>query len=273
MPLRSAPRPSAGPIRKNPEPSRNSPSGRPETGDVQAVPSGCRYAYNLGDIGSIVGIAMDLSRPMRVVTPTLDGDVLVVLAGTDAPLTGRQVHLLLGRASEAGVRQALGRLVEQGIVVRSPAGRAHLYRLNREHLAAPHVIALAGLRAALIERLRGELAGWGVRPALAVLFGSAARRESDEWSDLDLLVVRPAGIHADDPRWRAQVDELARRAHAWTGNDAEVLEYGEEELPARLAAEPVLAAAARDGVALAGSLSRLRAGPSERTPRSARAGP
>jgi len=209
---------------------------------------------------------MDLSRPMRVVTPTLDGDVLVVLAGTDAPLTGRQVHRILGRASEAGVRQALERLVEQGIVLRASAGRAHLYRLNREHIAAPHIEALAGLRAVFIERLRSELDGWAVHSPLAVLFGSAARRESDERSDLDLLVVRPAGTDADDPRWRRQIEELLRRARAWTGSYAEVLELGEEELPARRATEPVLAAAARDGVPLSGPLSLLRPGPSERTP-------
>ena len=68
---------------------------------------------------------MDLSRPMRVVTPTLDGDVLVVLAGTDAPLTGRQVHTVLGRASETGVRMALERaavVAEKRCIVGSALG-------------------------------------------------------------------------------------------------------------------------------------------------------
>lgn len=196
---------------------------------------------------------MDLSRPMRVVTPTLDGDVLQTLAGTDAPLTGRQVHALMGRASETGVRRTLDRLVEQGTVLRWPAGRAHLYRLNRDHLAAPHVVALAGLRGALLDRLRRELEGWEVSPRWAVLFGSSARNESDERSDLDLAIVRPAGIDVDEPRWRGQVDALCLRVQSWTGNAAEVLEYGEDELSRPLAREPVLAAAVAEGVTLAGA--------------------
>jgi predicted nucleotidyltransferase len=208
---------------------------------------------------------MNLSRPMRVVTPTLDGDVLVVLARTDAPLTGRQVHALLGRASEPGVRRVLDRLVEQGVVLRSAAGRAHLYRLNREHLAAPHIEALAALRSTLIERLRSQLEAWSIRSPLAALYGSTARGESDEESDLDLLVIRPASTDPDDPCWRGQVEELERKTRAWTGSDAEVLELGEDELAGRRASEHVLASAARDGVALAGSLSLLKRSPRGRT--------
>lgn len=202
---------------------------------------------------------VDLARPLRVVTPTLDGDVLSVLCATSAPLTGRQVHRLLGRASEGGVRQALERLARQGVVRREEAGRAHLYSLNREHLAAPHICALAELRGELIDRLRSEIGAWTISPPVAVLFGSTARDEARERSDLDLLVVRPDGVAADDPRWRDQLERLAGQAHAWTGNEAEILEWEERDLPRVLGREPVLAAAAREGVALAGSVQRLRA--------------
>jgi predicted nucleotidyltransferase len=144
-------------------------------------------------------------------------------------------------------------------VRREEAGRAHLYSLNREHLAAPHICALAELRGELIDRLRSEIGAWTISPPVAVLFGSTARDEARERSDLDLLVVRPDGVAADDPRWRDQLERLAGQAHAWTGNEAEILEWEERDLPRVLGREPVLAAAAREGVALAGSVQRLRA--------------
>jgi hypothetical protein len=78
---------------------------------------------------------MDFSRPLGVVSPTLDGDVLTVLAAADEEFSGRRIQRLLGHSSEPGVRKAAERLVEQGVVLRRPAGRAKLYRLNRQHLA------------------------------------------------------------------------------------------------------------------------------------------
>lgn len=53
---------------------------------------------------------MDLSRPLTVIVPTVDADVLAVLARATASFTGRQVHQIAGRHSERGVRIALDRL-------------------------------------------------------------------------------------------------------------------------------------------------------------------
>src|SRR4051794_10747130 len=100
---------------------------------------------------------MDLSRPYTALCPSLDGDVLVTLAGTRRPLTGREVARLAGRRSHVGVRDVLARLVEQGLVDRQEAGSALLYTLNREHLAAPAVAVLAGMRSDLVRRLRTEI--------------------------------------------------------------------------------------------------------------------
>lgn len=191
---------------------------------------------------------------MRTVTPTLDGDVLRVLARANASFTGRQVHRLIGRASETGVRRALERLVDQGVVLRTPAGQAYLYRLNREHLAADHIVALATLTGTLISLLRSEVAGWAVASPAVVLFGSTARGEADEHSDVDLLVLRSPDVDPDDHEWRSQLEALADRVRAWTGNDAEILEYAEHEAdPDR---EPMIADADREGVVIAGSLRR-----------------
>ena len=201
---------------------------------------------------------MDFSRPFHVVSPSLDGDVLAVLSRADATITGAQVHRLVGHSSDEGVRKALERLVRQGIVEREAAGPAYLYSLNREHLAARWVEGLAGLSRQLVERLRENLESWRPKPAVALLFGSVARGEATNDSDLDLLLIRPDSVDGDDPTWRGQVLELQRAATAWTGNEARVVEYAERELTDLVGKEPFLEQAATEGIELVGSLRAFR---------------
>jgi predicted nucleotidyltransferase len=173
---------------------------------------------------------MDFRRPLSVVAPTLDGDVLGVLAGADEEFTGRRIHRVLGHGSEHGVRKAADRLVEQGIVSRRQAGQAKLYSLNRSHLAAPYVEGLGSLRAQLVERLKESVGDWRKPPAYAFLFGSVARGEAGPESDLDLFVVRRRDTRATFPRWQGQITALEREATDWTGNEARVIEYGKDDL-------------------------------------------
>jgi predicted nucleotidyltransferase len=201
---------------------------------------------------------MDLARPFGVVTPTVDGDVLTVLAGADAAFTGRQVHQLVGRHSESGVRKALQRLTGQGIVTAYRVGHADVYALNRDHLAAPHIVAIAALRSELLSRMADDVRSWTVRPVFVALFGSAARGDMTDESDVDLFVVRPDTIGIDDDEWRTQLDRLSQHVHRWTGNDARVLELGEEEVRAGLQQRArVLRDVRTDGLTLFGSRSYL----------------
>lgn len=165
---------------------------------------------------------MELQHPLAVVTPTLDGDVLCVLAGADAAFTGRQVARLLPDHSQKGVQNVLRRLVEQGIVTMVVAGPAHLYSLNREHLAASHIVGLCQLKRQLRHRVAELVQGWSVPAEAVILFGSAARSEMRPASDIDLFVVRPASV--DEDAWVEQTTELAERVSAWTGNDARTVE-------------------------------------------------
>lgn len=201
---------------------------------------------------------MDFRRPFRAITPTLDGDVLAVLAGADAEFTGRQVHGLVKHGSERGVRNALDRLAQQGVALSRRAGGAKHYRLNPEHLATPWVKGLAGMRVQLLERLTETVERWEEQPALAVLFGSVARDEATESSDLDILIVRPVRDGIDSTVWEAQLGELERAATAWSGNDARVLEYGVHELGNGSKAETVIREAVQGGVVVSGSLPELR---------------
>lgn len=197
---------------------------------------------------------MDVAHPYTAICPTLDSGVLSVLAGTTRPLTGREIARLLGRRSHSGVLDALNRLAEHGVVDREEAGRALLFTLNREHLAAPAVDVLAGMRSELLTRLRGAVDSWEVAPVHVSMFGSAARGEGDASSDIDLFVVRPKGVEGEEPRWRGQLDHLARLVERWTGNRAGIAEAGEEEI-ARLRSEepPIVAELRSDAIAIAGT--------------------
>jgi predicted nucleotidyltransferase len=196
---------------------------------------------------------MDVAHPYRAVCPTVDGDVLMALAGTTMSMTGRQVAALTGRSSHSGVLSVLNRLAEHGLVDRVELNRAFLFSLNREHLAYPAVVALARLRAALLGQIQEEFKTWEVAPAHASLFGSFARGDGDTHSDIDLLVVRPTAVAAEHARWREQLDGLTGKISRWTGNRAAILEASETELT-RLATDesPIVAQLRADAIVLSG---------------------
>jgi predicted nucleotidyltransferase len=196
---------------------------------------------------------VDIARPYVAISPGIEGEVLVVLAGTTAPLTGRQIAGLARRGTSPSVSAVLDRLVEHGLVERQHAGRAYLHTLNRAHVAAPVVELLAGLRAELLRRLRDALERWQPAPVHASMFGSAARADGDTESDIDLLIVRPADVDEEDLAWRAQLDALNDAVYSWTGNDASVVELGDEDIGRlRRNPPPILADLRADGIDLAG---------------------
>jgi DNA-binding transcriptional ArsR family regulator len=202
---------------------------------------------------------MDLSHPLELIAHRVDGRILEVLSRADGAFTGRQVHALIGDHSVSGVQAGLDRLRRQGIVTAEPAGRAILYRLNTDHLAAAHVRGLAHLRHELLRRLRSELESWNPRPLAAYLFGSTARRDSTVDSDVDICLVRPREIgDPDRPDWQDQVMALPRKVTAWTGNDTRVVEFGEDEVRSRAGHDDPLLVSIRDeGIHLVGNESVL----------------
>jgi predicted nucleotidyltransferase len=201
---------------------------------------------------------MDVSDPTRAVTPTLDGPVLAVLAAAGRPMTVGQVAAQSVRGSEIGIRRSLARLVEQGIVRATLMGRNQVHEFNREHVAADVAVLLAGLRNTLWDRFRSEFKAWKVRPLYACAFGSAARGDGDETSDIDLFLVHPpfrgekkpprltptiksqladavgtfvATSPENDPapQWERQVDQLRDDVERWTGNSLQVVDISFHE--------------------------------------------
>ncbi|NIK56683.1 nucleotidyltransferase domain-containing protein [Kribbella shirazensis] len=141
-----------------------------------------------------------------------------------------------------------------GVVTAEPAGRARLYTLNRDHVAAPAIDQLAQLRDILLKRIKAEAESWEI-PAKAVwLFGSTARGEGDADSDLDLLIVRPDDIDDSDPSWLEQVETLAAHATRWSGNSCEVVEYSAQEVRDLIGhKERIVGELRRDAVPITGS--------------------
>lgn len=158
--------------------------------------------------------------------------MLSVLAGTTSALTGRAVARRVPHASPGGVARVLDVLVRGGLVTRTDAGSAALYRLNREHLAAPAVEQLAGMRLELVRRLREFCASTPAKPLSAYLYGSAARGDGDEDSDIDVLLVWPYeyGPGSVGEPTDGVLGDLAHSIQLWTGNTPSIIEYSMEEL-------------------------------------------
>lgn len=198
---------------------------------------------------------MELGRPLSTITPTLDGDVLAVLARSDVAFTTGQLHRVLQRHSEGGIRKVLTRLVKQGVVQSDRVGNAFNYRLNRDHLATEYIIGLANLQGKLLKRIEDRFDSWRLPPVYAAVFGSAARGSMTADSDLDLLLIRPDD--ANDLLWETQVNDLIAEVTQWTGNDTRPLEFTAAEIAARGRGEPVLRAVLDGGLTVAGSRSWL----------------
>ena len=195
-----------------------------------------------------------MNRPFATVTPTLDGDVLAVLAAHDVTFTTGQIHRVLNAYSEEGIRKVLVRLVSQGVVLSERIGNAYAYRLNTAHLAAKPIVELAKLFDTFLKRLEEKLGGWQYPPLYAAVFGSAVRGTMTPDSDIDLFLVSAPGT--PDAVWAQQVNELASAVTAWTGNDARVVEYTEIELKSART-EPMVHDVLERGLTVAGSRAWL----------------
>lgn len=201
---------------------------------------------------------MDLESPISSVVPSSHGRVLAVLARTTANLTGRRVAELVGPAiSRRTVANALSFLADTGVVLVESHPPANLYRLNRDHVAATAIEALASLRTELIKRMGNAAASWDI-PAEAVwLFGSFARGDGSVNSDIDVLVVHPDGMDPDDRAWSNQLADFATQVHSWSGNYCSIIEYSSSEIGELGASgNQLYTELARDGIRLRSARSQ-----------------
>lgn len=195
---------------------------------------------------------MRMQNPFAAISPTgVDSIVLSVLARSTGMYTTSDIMgLLPEKASREAVRQATARLVVQGVIIEQRAGILSMFTLNREHLLADAILAISKAKRTFIARLREEISSWPMQPVTVMLFGSAARNEMGDGSDIDLLVVVPDAW----PEEENHIQQLSGRASLWTGNDVRPLVYTESEV----ADAPIFNSILTDGIDVAGDKNWLR---------------
>lgn len=195
---------------------------------------------------------MRLQNPLSVVTPTLEAGILHVLARAAASFTVPKIQGLMPDAGSLnGLRQAIARLVQQGIVLEERHGNAFVYELNREHLNAGPIIEMAQTKRRLVAGMKQLVQSWYVEPLAVTMFGSAARDEMTLDSDIDLFVVLPDD--AGDVLANEDLNRFSETVSKWTGNDTRLLVYQESEItPA-----PVFDSIMREGIHIAGERAWL----------------
>jgi len=178
--------------------------------------------------------------------------VLGVLARTETELTMRTVaHLANVSATRAAT--VLNQLMRLGMVTRREAGSAALVSLVRDNEAAQAVLFLAGLRESALEHIGALAHEIHPTPTSLVVFGSFALGRAEQESDIDVLVVRPAEMAADDDAWTDSLGTWQDAARRVVGNPLNLIEVGAEEM-ASLQSRPgsVWQDVARDGILLVG---------------------
>jgi predicted nucleotidyltransferase len=196
---------------------------------------------------------MDWRTPEKVFGNSLDPVVLRVLWAAGREMTGEQVARVAKAGSPRGIRYALGRLADDGIVDARSVGASVVYEVNTEHLTYPAVDA--AFRAldpwgALRERLAALTGSHDEPGSVSVaIFGSVARGEAGPDSDVDVLLVVP---QADD-RAADFRTLLARQMRRWTGREAGIyLTTPARLVEAERAGDPIIESFARDAITLVG---------------------
>lgn len=192
---------------------------------------------------------MQFGEPFGGLLPGARGVVLAALLRTGAPLTGRQVHTLVGnRASLWSVQQALAHLADLGIVETETAGQAKLHTINELHYAIEPLRALLDPFAALQATVRDQADD---EVEAVIVFGSVARGEATPTSDVDLAVL--ASTEWDG---RTQLEDAVSMR---VGTSCDVLVFSPDEFErlARGGEEPVVREIIADGIALVGTIPRL----------------
>jgi hypothetical protein len=184
---------------------------------------------------------LDLARPELALTAPGAMDVLMVLTRAERALSACEIARRVGITECDVTEAALAALMTQGVVVADGDEVGHT--LNREHVLTMALEQLAAARGRVVERLRMHIATWDPAPVFAAVVGSVARGEGGPGDDVDILLVRPAGL-ASDPRWAAQRDALGSDVRAWTGNAAHLIEM-EDGAPVALRGAAVILAGDR----------------------------
>ncbi|MBN1593069.1 MAG: nucleotidyltransferase domain-containing protein [Candidatus Coatesbacteria bacterium] len=98
---------------------------------------------------------------------------------------------------------------------------------------------------AIVRRYLAALPDYGIHPLRAVLFGSYANGDPNEWSDIDLVIIAPEFDHQHD----ITLVEQLWRATA-TDSRIEPIPCGEKEWETDTG-RPIIAIARQEGIEIA----------------------
>lgn len=189
---------------------------------------------------------VDYSAPIEAIFPGATAAVLEVLARTTQPLSLRQVADRAG-ISHPQVARHVERLERLGVVHREVVGRSHLVRLTTS-AAARMLRDLAALDATVLQYMRDTASALHPAPLSIVVFGSFARGEATEHSDIDVAVIVD---RAADERWMEGLSRWVDDVAAFAGNPVAEIVVDADNLVARVD-NPLWAAAIAEGLTVAG---------------------
>ncbi len=195
---------------------------------------------------------MDFRHPIESIIPGAQGRVLAVLLNSTGDLNVRNIARI-GGVSVAQASRVLPGLVDLGIIERREVPPSSLFRLVPEHVASRSLLELVNLRRGLFGELGILAESLNPKPTSLIVFGSVARGDSGNGSDLDLIVVRPSDLPNDD-RWIDELEKFRISAQRASGNSVELLEVGSTEIGNRLTAlDGVWCDVRREGIVVFGS--------------------
>lgn len=182
---------------------------------------------------------MDFRHPIQAVIPGAQGRVLAALLGTSGELNLRTIARIAG-VSIAQASRVLPGLVELGMIERREVPPSSLFRLVPEHLATRALLEVADARMTVLAEMGRAASRIRPLPVSVIAFGSFVRGDSEPDSDIDVIVVRPTGIEADNERWTQTVDRWRTDVSRLAGSTVEIVDVDAASVGPKLSGEAQL---------------------------------
>ena len=190
---------------------------------------------------------MQLASPLTSLVGASQAAALRVLARTNSGMTGRQVARVADLGN-TGIKRALDKLEHAGLVTVDRGVHSSSYHVNQDHVLWPALRLALDAPQLLDQRIRDFVEQSGIDVVTVAVFGSVARGDATEESDVDLAVVYPG-----DPDEHLSV-ELGGHVERWTGNDCQVFDVSRAELSRMVAeADPLIESWRRDARTIVGT--------------------
>lgn len=146
----------------------------------------------------------------------------------------------LARVSIAQASRVLPGLVDLGMIERREVPPSSMFRLVPEHVATRALLELASSRDVVIAEIGRAASEMSPEPVSVITFGSFARGDSEIDSDIDVIVVRPTEVDADDEEWSQAIERWRAVVGRVAGNTVEVLDLDVDAVAAKLSSESQL---------------------------------